>query len=274
MAPLAWHASSAATHAEPPLAGPPEVEIGEYAKMARLQDRHWWFVAKRRLATAMLARHANVPEPARSLEIGAGTGAMVPVLQRYGPVVGLDYFAPALEFLREALPVNGDAQRLPFADSSFDLVGCFDLLYHRNIEQVDRALAEIFRVLRPRGYILITDSACPALYGRHDASHHGARRFSRARLLTELTAAGLTPVHVSYFHMAVFPVVAATRIGGRWLNSALGRKAPEAGQSQLAEASSLANTIFGALYRVEAPLAARFRLPFGVSIVAIARRDS
>jgi hypothetical protein len=72
--------------------------------------------------------------------------------------------------------------------------------------------------------------------------------------------------------MAVFPAVAATRIGGRWLNSALRREAPEAGRSQLAEASSLANTVFGALYRVEAPLAARFRLPFGVSIVAIARR--
>lgn len=250
------------------------MEIGEYAKMARLQDRHWWFVAKRRLAVAMLARHAHVPEPARTLEIGCGTGAMLPVLERYGPVVGLDYFAPALRFLHHGMPVNGDAQRLPFADSSFDLIGCFDLLYHRNIAHVDRAMAEIFRVLRPGGHLLVTDSACPALYGRHDASHHGARRFSRSQLLAEMLAAGMIPLHSSYFHMTVFPAVAAIRIGGRWVSAALGRQTPEHGQSQLEEASPLANAVFGALYRVEAPLAARFRLPFGVSVVAIARRTS
>ncbi|HJO03312.1 MAG TPA: methyltransferase domain-containing protein [Acidobacteriota bacterium] len=248
------------------------MKIGEYAKMARLQNHHWWFVAKRRLATTMLARHASVRKPARSLEIGCGTGAMMPVLEHYGPVVGLDHFTPALKFLRHGMPVNGDAQRLPFADARFDLVGCFDLLYHRNVARVDRALAEVARVLRPGGHLLITDSACPALYGRHDASHHGARRFSRAGLLSELAAAGLSPVHASYFHMTVFPAVAAMRIGGRWLDSALGRETPEEGQSQLKEASSLANALLGALYRVEVPLAARFRLPFGVSVVALARR--
>lgn len=250
------------------------MEESEYAKMARLQQQHWWFEVKRRLVHAVLAgvvlHRDRVP---RVLEIGCGTGAMTEALGRYGDVLGVDLHRPALEFVRGATPLAADALRLPVADETMDLVACFDLLYHRNVPDLDGAFAEIARVLTPQGYLLITDSACQALYGAHDAAHHGARRFRRQELERHLRVNGLAIVHSSYFHTAVFPLVAASRIGGRWLRR-LGLVAGDAtGQSQLQPTPRWLSLALTALYRFEIPLAARFRLPFGVSVVVLGRRQ-
>jgi len=245
------------------------MEPAEYAKMAALQDRHWWFEAKRRMARELLGQHADSIGSGRVLEVGCGTGAMVPALDPWGRVVGLDAYAPALSYLRGASGVTGDAQQLPFVDASFDLVGCFDLLYHKRVPRVQAALDEVVRVLRPGGLFVLTDSACPALYGRHDAAHHGARRFKRPELEGRCRDAGLAVLHATYFHTAVFPAVAAARLGARWLSP--GATTPS-GKSQLEPAAAWINWLMRAVYAVEAPIAARWSLPFGVSVAILARR--
>ncbi len=246
------------------------MEAHEYAKMAALQEHHWWFAAKRRMASGLLARHAGLPSAARVLEVGCGTGSMVPTLAACGPVVGLDAYAPALQYLEGAAGVAGDALALPFDEDAFDLVGCFDLLYHRHVPRVELALREVARVLRPEGLFVLTDSACPVLYGRHDAAHHGARRFTREQLETACLAAGIEPVHTTYFHTAVFPAVAAVRIVSRWLPA--GSPPPAEGKSQLEPAPGWVNGLMNLIYAVEAPLASRFALPFGVSLAMLGRR--
>lgn len=248
------------------------MEAAEYAKMARIQDEHWWFAVKRQLAQVILMRHGAAGGRRRVLEIGCGTGAMISTLGAYGRVVGMDLYAPALEHVRGADRLVGDALSLPVADGAVDLVACFDLLYHRNVPQVDRAVAEIARVLAPAGHVLITDSASPALYGRHDAAHHGARRFHKGDLQRQLVDAGLSIVHASYFHTAVFPLVAISRIGGRWLRQLAGTgELSTRGHSQLRPTPGWLSAMIGALYRIEIPLAARIGLPFGVSVVVLAR---
>ena len=150
--------------------------------MARLQRNHWWFDPKRRVASAVLERHAQ-RIPSRSvLEVGCGTGAMVPLLARHGDVVGLDNYLAALAHVRGVRRVAGSVLQLPFPDATFGLVAGFDLLYHRNVVDVDKAATELARVVSPGGWVLITDSSCSALYGPHDRVHHGARRFSRSSL--------------------------------------------------------------------------------------------
>jgi ubiquinone/menaquinone biosynthesis C-methylase UbiE len=248
------------------------VERSEYTKMAGLQSRHWWFAAKRRLIANVLRRYVKLGESPWLLEVGCGTGSMISELACHGRAVGLDLYRPALEHVGGAHRVEGNALSLPFDCGAFDLAACFDSLYHQRVDDVSAALSEVARVTRSGGYLLIIDSACPALFGAHDRAHHGARRFSRAGLGEALETAGFDPLHISYFHTAVFPLVALSRLGGGWLRRLTGRDPAPAGRSQLGEVPAPLNVLLNAYYAFEAAAASKVALPCGVSIVAVAER--
>ena len=129
-------------------------------------------------------RIARVRSGARVLDLAGGTGdlaaRLAPRVGRDGSVVLADLNRAMLERGRTRLVDRGiagnvhytrcDAERLPFPDRSFDrvLIG-FGL---RNVTYQDRALAEMFRVLRPAGMLLVLEFShltVPALERAYDA---------------------------------------------------------------------------------------------------------
>jgi SAM-dependent methyltransferase len=85
----------------------------------------------------------------RVLDAGAGRGAYRDMLLRYADeYVGMDIGKS------NATSVVGDAQRLPFADESFDTVFCSQVLEH--VQEPWKALAEMRRVLKPGGCLILT----------------------------------------------------------------------------------------------------------------------
>ncbi len=106
--------------------------------MAEVEHSHWWYDASRRLLEQILGDAARMG--GRFLDLGAGTGATGAWLAEHGDLVACDYMPLALELHREQHPdhpaighVNADVQRLPFADSSFDIVLCVTVLYHEGV---------------------------------------------------------------------------------------------------------------------------------------------
>ena len=103
-------------------------------------------------------------QPERILDLGSGTGRCIPDLfARYknAGVVALDIALPMLEharkrsrWLRRPRCVCADAEILPFADGSFDLV--FSNLMLQWCVQLETVFAELQRVLRPGGLLLFT----------------------------------------------------------------------------------------------------------------------
>jgi ubiquinone/menaquinone biosynthesis C-methylase UbiE len=99
----------------------------------------------------------------RLLEIGCGNGYGMSLLaERFRPsrLAGIDLMPEQIERARARLPQSaevavGDATRLEFADASFDGVFVFGILHH--IPAWRTALAEIARVLRPGGVLLIEE---------------------------------------------------------------------------------------------------------------------
>jgi len=75
--------------------------------MRDLEDRHWWFQGRRRIVSAMLQR-LDLPQPARLLDLGCGTGGNLAMLSGFGEVTGveLDEHAASLAAARIAAPVR------------------------------------------------------------------------------------------------------------------------------------------------------------------------
>jgi len=94
------------------------------------------------------------------LEVGTGTGALIPLLRESAPiarVVSIDLAHAMLRRARrrcpDALLVQADAHRLPFPPAAFDRVICHNTFPH--FRDKPAALAELARVLAPGGYLLI-----------------------------------------------------------------------------------------------------------------------
>jgi demethylmenaquinone methyltransferase/2-methoxy-6-polyprenyl-1,4-benzoquinol methylase len=98
------------------------------------------------------------------LDLAAGTGTSTAAFaERGASVVACDFSLGMLRVGRKRRPempfVAGDALRLPFADDSFDAVSIsFGL---RNVNDVDRALAELHRVTKPGGRLVVCEFSHP-----------------------------------------------------------------------------------------------------------------
>jgi ubiquinone/menaquinone biosynthesis C-methylase UbiE len=239
----------------------------EYAKMFRVEETHWWFAGKRRLVRVLLD---SLPPQAdrRILDVGCGTGGMFLLLKDYGCIVGVDESDIALRFAAQrphAQLGRATLPDLPFPDRSFDLLTCFDVLYHRDVSNDESALRQMARVLRPGGHVVISDAALGWLRSRHDEAMHGARRYTTGELRAKLVAAGFTLERLSYANFFVFPLV----VLWRRLQRTRGR-APE---SDVRAAPAWLNRLMGTLYRGEAALLKRAPLPVGTSVLALARKE-
>jgi ubiquinone/menaquinone biosynthesis C-methylase UbiE len=103
---------------------------------------------------------------ARMLEVGPGPGAATQWLRRrVDRLVAVEAEADAAQALARRYAgtgvevVHGDATQLRFPDESFDAAGSFTMLHHvPQVEQQQRVLAEMVRVLRPGGVLVGSDS--------------------------------------------------------------------------------------------------------------------
>lgn len=246
------------------------MERDEYRRLYELENELWWFRGMREISDALLTRFLpQASGPMRILDAGCGTGGMVVALGERGSVVGLDASEEALRFARlrhESRLVRGDVSALPFASESFDLVTSFDVIYHLNVRDDEAALAEIARTLKPEGTVLLRVPAFDRLRSRHDAAVHTRQRYGKRELGEKMRRAGLEPVFVSFANCFLFPVAAIRR----FLESPSSR----AGESEVEPVAPVLNEILVRVLRVEAKLLRYTSLPFGLSLVAVARRTA
>jgi SAM-dependent methyltransferase len=237
----------------------------EYATMFRVEETHWWYKALHRLIFQTL--EAELPDwrEKEIVDVGCGTGAILKQLGNPEQNVGIDLAPEAISFCRQRGLNNvqqGDIHALPFPDASFDAVICSSVLYHQWVSDLEGAMREMHRVLRPDGVLLINVPAFPFLQSAHDEAVMTARRFRKREIRQLLQEQNFKIRRLTYWTTFLFPLaIAARTLGG----SKMGRDFE-------AEGASFTQRVFTRIMTLELYLFRKIPLPFGVALLAVARK--
>ncbi len=242
------------------------MEKEEYRRLFELEDHLWWFTGMSEISRSLLDRFCPETRPLSILDAGCGTGGMLPHLAGYGPTVGADLSREALGFARRRETGHltcASLTQLPFPAETFDVVTSFDVIYHRAIRDDEVALAEIARVLRPQGTLLLRVPAHERLRSHHDEAVHTRQRYGRKELIEKLRRAGLRPLYITYANCFLFPIAVLKRLAeGLLPGSHEG--------SDVKPVPAALNRVLRSVLYVEARVMSWTRLPFGLSLIAVA----
>ena len=189
------------------------MDSAEIARLCALEDRHWWYAARRgvlrREADAFARRRGG---PGRALDVGAAGGGNTRVLADRGwqaAAVEQDEAAAAVARGRGVPAVRADAALLPVAPGSVDLLVAMDVLEHLDDDR--GAMAAWVAALAPGGRLLATVPADPALWSAHDVAVGHRRRYGAVELRALAEAAGAAVVDLRSWNVALRPAIAWRR---------------------------------------------------------------
>ena len=273
---------------------PPDQDsiVAEYDRLSRVYDSRWSFYIE---ATTRETLRRLPLEPAdQVLDVGCGTGALLHAVKHQHSgitLAGVDPVPGMLDVARGRLPEDVElreawAERLPFEDGRFDAIVSCNMFHY--IREPRAALAEMHRVLRPGGRLMITDwcddyltcRLCDYVLRRFNRAHYRTYRGAEcARLLQETGQEG---IHIDRYRISWLWDRERIHTGFAWLEEALARTptGPYTLQASIsavhAEAPSPGETdwarivrLYEALYRREpSPVIALNRA------VAVAMRDT
>jgi ubiquinone/menaquinone biosynthesis C-methylase UbiE len=228
---------------------------------------HFWFKGFRRFMAPLLAEAVRGRARSTILDCGCGTGHNLGLLRKYGAAVGIDLTWTGLAFARsrgERAVARATVAQLPFPDATFDVVTSFDVIYALDDATESAALREMFRVLRPGGYLVINVAAMDLLKGNHSVLANEIRRYNRSTLGDRLTAVGFQIRRMSYTNATILPIVARSGLhSGRRATRSRIRDLDPPGSNQRGADRALA---------VEAGLLRFVNMPFGSSLMSLAEK--
>ena len=187
-----------------------------YQQMAELDQRHWWYRARREVLAALIRRRAMPPKDGRILEIGCGTGHNLAMLGQFGQVdaVELDEEARGIASQRLGRDVMGaPLPELAGVPGDYDLIGAFDVIEH--IDDDAAAVMTIASRLKPGGKLVVSVPAHGWMWSAHDVVNHHKRRYSKASLKRLIEESPLRLDAIGYFNSLLFPLAVAQRTASK-----------------------------------------------------------
>jgi len=234
-----------------------------YEQMAELDERHWWYCARREVVAALIQRVVRPPKGAAILEIGCGTGHNFPMLAEFGHVEALELDDEARAIAEKRLGRSIMRAPLPelagVPERHYDMIGAFDVIEH--IDDDAASLASIAMRLKPGGKFVMTVPAHQWMWSAHDTVNHHKRRYSKAGLTALITGSPMKLEAIGYFNSLLFPVAIAERMASK----ALGK---DGGDLELPPAPL--NAALKRTFAAERHLIGRVPLPPGLSLFAVA----
>ncbi len=235
--------------------------------MFQAEQTHWWYRALHHLIFDSLGDALPDWRDREILDAGCGTGAILEQLGHPDRNAGVDLAPEALQFCAQRGLQNvrrADVSALPFEGASFDAVICSSVLYHQWVPDVPLVLREFHRVLRPGGVLIVNVPAFTFLHSAHDDAVMTVRRFRAKELATLLAQSGFAVRRLTYWTTFLFPLAFAAR-----KFSLL-----QSGRDFESGSRAASRWLFGTLMGAERQLLKLMDLPFGVALLAVARKPS
>lgn len=230
-----------------------------FGRLKKAEESYFWFKVRRKWIYDKI-RKFIVP-PASVLEVGCGTGNVSNFLSQRGySVTGCEYYRTAINLAWPGFKiVQGDANSLPFKDSSFDVVGLFDVIEHFEDDSI--LIKEASRVTKNKGVVAVTVPAREELWSSYDDLALHKRRYTKERLEQVFLEVKLNPLLIEYLFMSLyFPMKYMRREG-------------KISRTELFRINKYVNNLLKGLLEAERFISKGLPLPIGTSIIAVARKD-
>ncbi|HAV23307.1 MAG: hypothetical protein A2X67_10135 [Ignavibacteria bacterium GWA2_55_11] len=237
-----------------------------YHRFFEIEEKHWWFVSRQRIVLDVIRWQFGPGLQRPALDVGCGTGVFLKELSKEWEGWGTDTSELAVEYtkkrgLERVFQCTLDA--FPRPEKRFKLITALDVIEH--IDDDVEVLQQMLGLLAPDGKIIVTVPAYPWLWSQHDEINHHRRRYTRATLLESLNAAGCHVEHITYMNTLLFPLAlvqrGAAKLTGTLVDDGLTVPAP------------LINDVLEFAFTLERYFVPTISLPFGLSLLAVARKQ-
>lgn len=240
--------------------------------LSKIEKDHFWHKGRREIIYQMIKEHdqKEVKNDLVMLELGCGNGSITRYLKSKNiNIEGSDISLDGLRFCRRRVDVplyQVDVRKTPFSSNSYDIVGLFDVIEH--LDDDIAALKEAYRICKKNGFVIITVPANEFLWSYFDTISGHKRRYSKDGLISKVREAGFRIEKVSFFMFFLAPIFLAAR-RFNFLGGSKNKK-----NSQLSELKiiPIINELFLMFLMLEKVILKKFDLPFGSSIICVARK--
>jgi len=244
----------------------------------KLEKENWWFKGRKELIFQLFDK-IKIGK-LKILDVGCGSGTIMEMLKQFGELSGMDISIESVKYVKSLgfKAVKADAQKkLPFKNSFFDVVLMLDILEH--LKDDEEAIREIYRILKPKGYFILTVPALEFImknrifWGPDEIFQYHKRRYSKKRLLNILKENRFNIREIGYWNsFMVFPVLLIRMM--RKSSIKKGRQNMfDMVVGDIPQPISIINDILLSILKIENKLIKLgLNLPFGISIFCVARK--
>lgn len=236
----------------------------------KTEENYWWFIGQRYMVERYLKKYYNSKSNLKLLDIGCGTGATLNLLNKYGKPYGIDISENAIKYCKIRGFTNvkkSNVLDIKFGNNTFDVATCLGVFYHKSVKDDIKGLKEINRILKHGGRLIFFDCAMMSLFGKHTIAFHGIRRYSKLELELKLRKAGFEVEKISYINTILFPAVFVKRKLEKFGNAIPKSEVHE-------KINPLINSLLKTIFKFEIKGMDYVSYPFGVNIIAIAKKSS
>jgi ubiquinone/menaquinone biosynthesis C-methylase UbiE len=239
----------------------------EYKTINQLEEKHFFYVGVHFLVVKLLEKYTT--KPGNILDAGCGTGGLLTKLKKNSEASGIDLSDEAIKFCKAKglNAIKGSVDDIPHKDNTFDAATSIDVIYHQWVKDDVKALAEIHRVLKPKGVLVIRVPANNWLRTAHDQQVMTGRRYSQKSLTNALHKAGFEVKYISYLHLPILPL--------SMIKALLDKVLPHKPKSGVEETNKVINDMLTSFLKLEARiLLTGVRLPFGNGLIAVGVKEA
>lgn len=240
----------------------------------QMERKLWWYKGRRAIIQSLFwektgknpqppknLQDPKNPQPPKILSVGCGTGAEIEFLQKFGDVTALDVDDESIKYCQNKgfNVIKSDINQNNLPAHSYDVIFAMDVLEH--IQDDQKAVQEIHRLLKPQGHLVITVPALKCLWSKFDelGNFPHLRRYHRPELKT-LLSPKFKILKLSYYCFLLFPIIF------------LVRKINKNPVGQMNIPRPFINNVLYLIFQAEKYLLKLLNLPFGSSLIAISQK--